>query len=261
MKPKVPEILSKFFRKCDPQAFLHEVSNSDLPALGSTYRDNTSGIVWGVLAHAGPDKYQKSSDDDQFGYQVTTVKERKIILTAIDHDNVVMHISLHDFNQDIPASDHYQFVRKDAVSVKRFEPWHVLDDIEFCESPVKEMSIEKVYKKLNNPETVSLHVVNVNATAHGLADLFIEFKDERSGEWRGEKIKATWIPQDLLKVMSKKTLLESITFRKMIENGLVVPITKGSVKRIMETPEYAEELERIENSYRDVLSIFKKESA
>lgn len=250
MNPKVPEILSKFFRKCNPQAFLHDVNNADLPALGSTYRDNTSGLVWGVLAHAGPDKYQKSYDDYQFEYYVTPVRERKIILTAIQHDNVVMHISLDDFNQYIPASDHYEFIRKDVVSIKRFEPCDVRDDCEFCDSPIKEMSIEKVYKKLNNPETASLQVINVKATAHGLSDLLIEFKDEKSGEWRGEKIKATWLPQDLLKVMPKKTLLESITFRKMIEDGFIVPITNGSAKRIMETPEAVEELERVDVKYK-----------
>jgi hypothetical protein len=80
-----------------------------------------------------------------------------------------------------------------------------------------------------------------------LTELLIEYLDTTSVNRTPQvaKIKATWLPQNLLESAPKDALLKSQTFRRMLDTEMVVVITKGSVKRIENTPEYQEEIARL----------------
>lgn len=257
MKPQVPDILAKFYKKNDTAIHIHEIKKEDLPEIGCLYRDNTSGIIWEVFAHTGGDTYKRTpaayeydgslNDFSKKAYE----KERLVILKAVDPEaeGVFMHLDPSLFKAKIHSGEHYAVIVKADPEIKRFEEVDGLEssEIPFWKRGVKTLSAEKVMKKLNNPDTTSLYVLNVYPTPHGLVDLLFEYVDETSPNKNPvvDKIEATWLPQDILKRIPKSVLINSPTFLRYLNGGFIQPITNGSAKLIMETPEAENELERI----------------
>jgi hypothetical protein len=255
MKPQVPDILSKFYDKHDPAAFLHEIQTEDLPELGTLYRDNTTGIVWEVLAHSGGDLYD-AVKTNYLGYCENTSllkkdRERLVILQSVEPEGVTMHVKPDVIKSRIHSSEHYKVALKAQPEVARFEEVESFESTApFWRRAVKKMTTEKTLRKLTDPATTSLYVLNVYPTPHGLADLLIEYLDENATTRTPKiaKVEATWLPQDLLESVPKAALLKSQTFRRMLDNNMIAPITKGSARLIMDTPEYQVEVERMNES-------------
>jgi hypothetical protein len=253
MKPQVPDILSKFYDKHDPAAFLHEIKTDDLPEIGTLYRDNTTGIVWEVLAHSGSDTYE-SPDISTYNYYPPASalgkkeKQRLIVLKSVEPVGVTMHVTPDKLKDRIHSSEHYKMALKAQPQVARFEEVESYsDDAPFWRRGVKVMGTGKTLRRLTEEDTTSLYVLNVFPTPHGLAELIIEYLDENTPNRhpKGTRVEATWLPQDLLKEVPKAALLKSQTFRRMLDAKMILPITEGSARRIMETPEYQEELDRV----------------
>jgi hypothetical protein len=252
MKPQVPDILSKFYDKHDPAAFLHEIQTEDLPELGTLYRDNTTGIVWEVLAHSGSDVYEGEAKNGYYGNPALLSKndlkrERLIILQSVEPEGVTMHVTPDVIKSRIHSSEHYKVALKAQPQVARFEEVDSFENTApFWRRAVKTMTTEKTLRKLADPATTSLYVLNVYPTPHGLADLLIEYLDENTVNRVPQiaKVEATWLPQDLLESVPKDALLKSQTFRRMLDNNMIAPITKGSARLIMDAPEYQAEVDR-----------------
>jgi hypothetical protein len=247
MKPQVPDILSKFYDKHDPAALVHEIKTDDLPEIETLFRDNTSGIVWKVIAHSGGDVYESPTSDgyDYSGRQLPLGKknrERMVILQSVVPEGNTMHIDPHVLKNRIHSSEHYRLAIKAQPQIARFEELEFLEnnDAPFWKRGIKVMNTEKTLRKLTEAETTSLYVMNVYPTPHGLAELFVEYVDGVMA-----KVEPTWIPQDLLESIQKDALLKSQTFRRLLDNGMIVAITNGSAKRIQATPEYRAELDRL----------------
>lgn len=254
MKPQVPNILSKFYDKHDPDANLYKIQTDDLPEIETFYRDNTTGIVWQVIAHSGSDLHEPSDGRYENYGSVSLVKqerERLIILKAVDPEGVTMHVTPHVFKSRIHSSEHYKMALKAQPEVARFEELDELNEVRetFWSRGVKMMNTEKTLRKLAEAETTSLYVLNVYPTQHGLAEMPVEYVNGSM-----TNVKATWLPQDLLESIQKDVLLKSQTFRRLLDRGMIVAITNGSAKRIKATPEYRVEVDRMnEKMAPDVL--------
>lgn len=252
MKPQVPDILVNLYKKIDPEADKLVVDILSVPPLGRLYRDNTSGIVWRVFAYSGDDPYEPGRHDDR--YELVSLKVTKpsrdvlVLLQSVNNEKLMMHLEPEVLESSILSLDHYKVVMKDSPRVQRFEIVEFEEDIEPTEPAqvVKTMSIEKTIRKLNDPMTTSLHILNVFPTPHGLAELLVEYLDNNPAQRpQIAKIQASWIPQDILALVPREALLNSQTFRRYLELDFILPITRGSAKRIKETPEYKVELERL----------------
>lgn len=252
MKPQVPDILSKFYDKHDPAAFLHEIQTDDLPELETLYRDNSTGIVWKVIAHSGDDLYD-AGETDYLGYCENTslvkkARQRLVILQAVAPGGVTMHVAPSVLKDRIHSSEHFRMALKAQPEIARFEEVDGLGSYEvpFWKRGIKTMTTEKTLRKLTEAETTSLYVLNVYPTSHGLAELLIEYLDENATNRSPKiaKVAATWLPQDLLESVPKEALLKSQTFRRFLDGEMVVAITNGSAKRIKATPEYQVEVDR-----------------
>lgn len=254
MKPQVPDILSKFYDKHDPAAYLHEIQTDDLPQIGTLYRDNTTGIVWKVIAHSGGDVYVAFENPVYTnGLMTASLRkqdhERDRLVVLQGPEGITMHVAPQVLKSNIHSSEHYRIALKAQPTVARFEELEHLEsnDAPFWKRSIKTMNTEKTLRKLKESNTTSLHVLNVYPTQQGLASLFIEYIDMHSVNRSPQvsKIKPTWLPQDLLESIPKEALLNSQTFRRFLDDGMVVAITNGSAKRIKETPEYKAEVERL----------------
>jgi hypothetical protein len=260
MKPQIPKILSKFYDKHDPAVCKHEIQTDDLPEIDKLFRDNTTGIVWKVVAHSGADVYD-AEETDYPGYHknislVKKQRERLVILTAVEPAGLTMHVTPQTLKTRIHSSEHFRIALKAQPQIDRFEELDALEsnDAPFWRRGVKVMDTEKTLCKLAEAETTSLYVLNVYPTPHGLADLLIEYLDGNATHRTPQvaKVAATWVPQDLLASIPKDALLKSQTFRRFLDGGMIVAITKGSAKMIMETPEYEFEAERLVETQPDV---------
>lgn len=252
MKPQVPDILVQLYKKIDPAADKQVVDTLQLPPIGRLYRDNTSGVVWKVLAYSGDDTYEQSRNTDHYeavSLKVTkTPREVLVILQSVNNEKLIMHLKPEVLASDILSLDHYKVVMKDSPRVPRFEIIEFAEVIEPAEPTkgVKAMSVDKTIRKLTDPMTTSLHILNVYPTPHGLAELLVEYLDNNPSQRpQIAKIQASWIPQDILALVPREALLNSQTFRRYLERGFILPITRGSAKRIKETPEYGAEVQRL----------------
>lgn len=252
MKPQVPDILVQLYKKIDPAADKLAVDILSVPPIGRLYRDNTSGIVWRVLAYSGDDTYEPARYEDR--YEAVALNATKpsrnvlVLLQSVNNDKLVMHLEPEVLESEILSLDHYKVVMKDSPRVPRFETIEFEEDIESPEPTkgVKTMSIEKTIRKLSDPMTTSLHILNVFPTPHGLAELLVEYLDNNPTQRpQVAKIQASWIPQDILALVPREALLNSQTFRRYLEREFILPITRGSAKRIKETQEYEVEVARL----------------
>jgi hypothetical protein len=259
MKLNVPDILVKFFRKHDPAAHLHEIHTDDLPLIGTHYRDNTTGIIWEVAAYSGGDTYEEPNSDPFYAYGLNREKlgkpepDRLVILKSVEPEGVMMHVAPKVLTSTIHSMEHYAVVQKAMTEIARFELVENYSDgsAPFWKRRVKVMDTDKTLRKLAESDTTSLYLLNIYATQHGLADLFLEYIDPMSSTKKPflARIGATWIPQDILQqVPSKSVLLEHREFRRYLDNGFIQPITTGSAKLIMQTAEYKAEIERLKEA-------------
>jgi hypothetical protein len=253
MKPQVPDILSKLYEKNDPEVGRHEIKTDDLPEVGAIYRDNTTGIVWKVIAHSGGDVYEYDRLDEYGGSGAFSLskkdckRERMVIMQSVEPEGVTMHVEPEVLKSRIHSSDHYKMIVKAQPDILRFEKLDQVEskDVPFWKRGVKRLNSKEALEKLANPKTTSLYVLNVFASQHGLADLIFEFSTPLSeGRPYVEKIAATWLPQDMLSLVPREALLNSVTFRRYLDKGLIVVITNGSAKRIQATPEHKDESEK-----------------
>ncbi len=252
MNPQVPNILSKFYDKHDTAAYLHQIKTDDLPELETLHRDNTTGIVWEVVAYSGADVYESVDGDPSYAERVSLGKKdngRLVILQSVAPEGATMHVKPEVFKSRIHSMDHYQLLVKAQPSVERFTELDTLEntDTPFWKRDVKTMDVVKTLRKLSDPTTTSLYVLNVFSTPNGLAELTIEYVDNNTPNRSPvvAKVNATWLPQDLLESIPREVLLKSQTFRRYMDSGMITPITKGSAKLIMETPEYRVEVDRM----------------
>jgi hypothetical protein len=252
MKPQVPEILVQLYKKIDPEADKLVVDLLSVPPIGRLYRDNTNGILWKVLTYSGDDMYEPVGNANLIHpvYLNDTKRSRDVlvILQAVNNEKLVMHLKPEVLESDILSLDHYKVVMKNSPRVPRFEIVEFAEDIEPAEPTkgVKTMSIDKTIRKLTDPMTTSLYILNVYPTPHGLAELLVEYLDNNPSKHPNiAKIQASWIPQDILALVPREALLNSQTFRRYLERGFILPITRGSAKRIKETPEYEVEAKRL----------------
>jgi hypothetical protein len=254
MKLRVPNLLAKFYKKHDPAAHLHEINTKDLPELDALYRDNSTGIVWKVLAHSGGDIHVVDFGGYAYG-EITSLRkednepERLVILQSVEPEGATMHVTPYAFKSRIHSMDHYKVVVKAEPDIERFTKLAELEDdgIPFWQRGVKTLTTQQTLQALSQESTTSLHVINVYATKHGLADLLIEYLDENAvtREPKIAKVEATWLPQDLLESVPKQALLKSQTFRRFLDGGFIKVIRSASVGRIMATPEAEVEVERM----------------
>jgi hypothetical protein len=259
MNPQVPSILSKFYDKHDPAIYLHKIKTDDLPEIETLYRDNTTGIVWEVIAHSGGDVYERGGNPGySYAYYGETTStslsksdqrhDRMVIMQSVEPEGVTMHVAPHVLKSRVHSSEHYRLALKAQPEIDRFEEVEGIgnDAVPFWTRGIKTMSTEKTLRKLRDEATTSLYVLNVFPTPHGLAELLIEYVDESTPNRTPviAKVEATWLPQDLLESVPKAALLKSQTFRCMLDKEMIIPITKGSAKQIMETPEYQVEVDR-----------------
>ncbi len=252
MKPQVPDILVQLYKRIDPEADKLVLDELSIPPVGGLYRDNTNGVVWKVLAYSGDDTYEPESNANLSRpvYLSATKRSRDVlvILQAVNNEKLIMHLKPEVLESDILSLDHYKVVMKDSPRVPRFDIVYEDEEIDTPEPTkgVKTMSIDKTIRKLTDPMTTSLHVLNVYPTPHGLAELLIEYLDNNpSKNSQVAKIKASWIPQDILALVPREALLNSQTFRRYLEQGFILPITRGSAKRIKETTEYEKVVARL----------------
>jgi hypothetical protein len=171
-----------------------------------------------------------------------------VILQSVNNEKLVMHLKPEVLESEILSLDHYKVVMKDSPRVPRFEIIEFAEEIEPAEPTkgVKTMGVDKTIRKLTDPMTTSLHILNVFPTPHGLAELLVEYMDNNPSQRpQIARIEASWIPQDILALVPREALLNSQTFRRYLERGFILPITRGSAKRIKETPEYAIEVNRL----------------
>jgi hypothetical protein len=253
MKPTVPNLLAKFYTKHDPAIYLHEIKTTDLPDVGTLYRDNTTGIVWKILAHSGGDN--SIQDFGAYGYgEITSLRksdhepERLLILQSVEPEGATMHVSPCTLTARIHSMDHYKMVMKATPDIERFTKLDRLGNntVPFWKREVYPLNTDETLRSLARESTTSLFVINVYATKHGLVDLLVEYLDENSVNRSPQvaKIAATWLPQDLLESVPKAALLKSQTFRRFLDNGFIKVITANSAKRVFETEEGRAEIER-----------------
>jgi hypothetical protein len=252
MKPQVPDILVQLYKKIDHAADKQIVDTLQFPPIGRLYRDNTSGVVWKVLGYSGEDTYEPSSNEPRYEAVTLIVTKPPLdilaLLQSVNNEKLIMHVPPDVLESEILSLDHYKVVMKDSLRVPRFE---IVEEDEEIDIPdltkgVKTMSIDKTIRKLNDPMTTSLHILNVYPTPHGLAELLVEYMDNNPSQRpQIARIEASWIPQDILALVPREALLNSQTFRRYLERGFILPITRGSARRIKETPEYAIEVNRL----------------
>lgn len=223
----VPKILQKVYTKTEPIGC--DFPTSDLPRVGDLYRDNLTGFVWRVYAHSIEGTFESS-------------RQRIIILKAEGHKSALMHVTPEQFVAEIPAQEHYEFVRKDALNFERFSKVSALKkSLGFWkrEKEVEGLSVLEALKESRK----GFYVLNTHVTKHGLTDLLLQ-TDARGGT-SGAKIGATWAPQNLSLGMTQSEIENSKTLLEYVRKGFVLPISEKTAKRIMNTPEYAEEVMRI----------------
>lgn len=255
-KQQVPYILSQIYRKHGKVLESKPIDTKDLPAIGSLYRDNVTGYLWEVFAHAGGDTYVEENRVDYYeSFDLRQIKKEDRVILLKSVAGALIYVTPEVFRSDIPASEHYEFVSKVEPTVKRFELAEFPDEEPIDDELITVMSTEKVIRKLTKESTTSLYILNVYTTNHGLTDLLIEYKADGFEGYRpiGVKIAASWVPQDLLMQIPRTELLNNIAFRKMLDSGMIVAISKGSAKRILETPECEEEIERLGSAYAEFL--------
>jgi hypothetical protein len=252
MKPQVPDILVQLYKKIDPEADKLSVDILSVPPLGRLYRDNTNGVVWKVLAYSGDDMYEPGANAnlDRLISLNDTQRSRDVlvILQAVNNEKLVMHLEPEVLESEILSLDHYKVVMKDSPRVPRFEIVEFAEEIDTPDQVkgVKTMSVDKTIRKLTDPMTTSLYILNVYPTPHGLAELLVEYLDNNPTQKpQIATIQASWIPQDILSLVPREALLNSQTFRRYLERGFILPITRGSAKRIKATPEYEVEAKRL----------------
>jgi hypothetical protein len=252
MKPQVPDILVQLYKKIDPAADKQVVDTLQFPPVGRLYRDNTSGIVWKVLGYSGDDTYEPGSNDTRYESVSLNVTKSPLdilaLLQSVNNEKLIMHLDPDVIESEILSLDHYKVVMKDSPRVPRFEIVEFAEEIDTPDltKGVKTMSIDKTIRKLTDPMTTSLHILNVYPTPHGLAELLVEYMDNNPSQRpQIARIEASWIPQDILALVPREALLNSQTFRRYLERGFILPITRGSAKRIKATPEYDIEVKRI----------------
>lgn len=256
-KQQIPYILSKIYRKHGKVQESKPIKTKDLPEIGSFYRDNVTGELWEVFAHAAGDAYVAENRADYYGepYDLRQNREDSRVILLKSGAGALIYVTPEGFRSDIPANEHYEFVSKVEPTVKRFELAEFPDEEPLDDELIKVMSTEKVLRKLTKQDTTSLYILNVYATNHGLTDLLIEYKIDGLDGYRpiGVKIAASWVPQDLLMQIPRTELLNNIAFRRMLDSGMIMAISKSSAKRILETPECSEEIERLGGTYAEFL--------
>lgn len=248
MKPQVPKILKKLYKKESEATKDLKIKTSDLPELGTLYREVETDVVWEVVGRAG-----KGRKTHSLPYTENDFENRLVILRSLD-DDVLIYVPPYILDDNYTV---FEF----GSHVKVFEKIDSTEEVVVAsandEEEVKVMSISKTFAKLADPLIEALYVLNVNVTKHGLADILLEMNNlNASGEEdvqdkiRG-RIKATWIPQNLLDYFPRESLLRSTQFRSLLEKGLIVAIKKGSARRIMDKEESQLELARLAEQYAD----------